>query len=159
VNPAPVIAVDADDRQGDRAIDVDTLETLLVNALRHCGVQAPAEVGLAFIDVEEMTELNQVHMGGTGPTDVLAFPIDGTDQAPDGQPSMIGDIVICPIVADRAPQELPDELALLVVHGALHLLGHDHAEQGEKAVMQAMERELLAAYHPTARNTEATGTA
>ena len=147
MNPAPVIAVDVDDRQGARAIDVDTLQGLLSASLRHCGVQPPAEVGLAFIDTAEMTELNQVHMGGNGPTDVLAFPIDGADQAPDGQPTMVGDIVICPEVADRAPQPLVDELALLVVHGALHLLGHDHAEADEKAVMQAMERELLGAYH------------
>ena len=147
MNPSPVIVVDADDRQGDRAVDVDTLSDLLVASLAHCGVQGPAEVGLAFIDTDEMTELNVAHMGGSGPTDVLAFPIDGAAPAPDGQPSMVGDIVICPLVADRAPQPLVDELALLVVHGALHLLGHDHAEDDEREVMQAMERELLAAHH------------
>ncbi len=151
MNTAPVIAVDVDDRQGDHAVDVDELQALLVASLRHCGVQAPAEVGLAFIDADEMTELNVTHMGGTGPTDVLAFPIDGAADVPDGQPAMVGDIVICPFVADRAPQPLADELALLVVHGALHLLGHDHAEADEKAVMQAMERELLGAYYPGGR--------
>ena len=146
MNPAPVIAVDVDDRQGDCPVDVDTLQALLRASLSHCGVQPPAEVGLAFIGVEEMTELNQAHMGGTGPTDVLAFPIDGMDEAPDGQPTMVGDVVICPLVADRAPQALADELALLVVHGALHLLGHDHYEADEREVMQAMERELLGTY-------------
>lgn len=147
MNPAPVIAVDVDDRQGDHAIDVDTLRNLLSASLRHCGVRPPAEVGLAFIGVGEMTQLNQVHMGGNGPTDVLAFPIDGAAQAPDGQPTMVGDVVICPVVADRAPQPLGDELALLVVHGALHLLGHDHFKADEKAVMQALEREILGTYH------------
>ena len=151
MNAAPFIAVDVDDRQGDHPIDVDTLQALLSSSLHHCGVRAPAEVGLAFIDADEMTELNRAHMGGSGPTDVLAFPIDGADQVPDGQPAMVGDIVICPLVADRAPQPLVDELALLVVHGALHLLGHDHAEVDEKAVMQAMEQELLGAYHQPAQ--------
>jgi probable rRNA maturation factor len=60
---------------------------------------------------------------------------------------MLGDIVICPEVADQAPQLLADELALLVVHGALHLLGHDHAEPDETAVMKALEVEMLARFH------------
>ncbi|MEM7094207.1 MAG: rRNA maturation RNase YbeY [Actinomycetota bacterium] len=143
----PAIIAEVDDRQSDHNVDASGLGKLLERSLHTSGVRGPAEVGLAFIDEAEMAELNRHHMGGDGPTDVLAFPIDGLERPPDGQPAMVGDIVICPVVADRAPQPLVDELSLLVVHGALHLLGHDHAEPDERAVMQRLERELLAEHH------------
>jgi probable rRNA maturation factor len=93
-------------------------------------------------------------MGGDGPTDVLSFPIDGLDAAgpagPDG-PGLVGEGVVCPSGAGAAAPTPPgrpeDEIALLVVHGALHLLGHDHAETDEREVMQARERALLAELH------------
>lgn len=110
-------------------------------------VVAPAEAGLAFISADEMAELNIEHMHGSGPTDVLAFPIDGARQPPAGQPALVGDVVVCPAVAAQAQQSLADELALLVVHGSLHLVGHDHAEPDEKAVMQGHERDLLLRFH------------
>jgi len=138
-----VIAVEVDDRQHDREVDTTCLSRLLVAGLHHGGVRWPAEVGLAFVDTTEMAELNRWHMDGHGPTDVLAFPIDGKRPVPAGQPAVIGDIVICPEVAERAPQPLADELALLVVHGALHLVGHDHAAAGEAAVMKSHERAIL----------------
>jgi probable rRNA maturation factor len=115
-----------------------------------------------------MAELNQRFMGGEGATDVLAFPIDdpleggrwpdsgttGPDRDPpevDELPMLIGDVVVCPAVAARqAPAHagtFDDEVALLVVHGVLHVLGHDHADPEETAAMQAKERELLARFH------------
>ena len=140
-----MIEVAVDDRQS-RAVDARQLADLLAAALVDQRGPMPGEVGLAFVDDAEMTELNSVHMGASGPTDVLAFPIDGLQPAPEGQPALLGDIVICPSVAQRAPQALADELALLVVHGALHLLGHDHAEPAETAVMKGLEAELLDRY-------------
>jgi probable rRNA maturation factor len=66
-------------------------------------------------------------------------------------PLLLGDVVVCPAVAARqAPQHAgsyEDELALLVVHGVLHVLGMDHADPAEEATMQARERELLDRYH------------
>jgi probable rRNA maturation factor len=74
-------------------------------------------------------------------------------------PLLLGDIFICPTVAARnAPAHpgthapvhhgtLDDELALLVVHGVLHILGYDHAEPDEETAMQARERALLTAHH------------
>jgi probable rRNA maturation factor len=66
-------------------------------------------------------------------------------------PLLLGDVVVCPSVAERqAPEHAggyDDELALLVVHGVLHVLGHDHAEPEETAVMQARERALLDEFH------------
>jgi probable rRNA maturation factor len=64
---------------------------------------------------------------------------------------LLGDVVVCPAVAERqAPEHgasYDDELALLVVHGVLHVLGHDHAEVDEAELMRARERELLQRFH------------
>ncbi len=144
------VRVDVDNRQQAHELDHIHLSELLASALAAQHLAAEAEVGLAFIDVAEMTELNRTHMGAEGPTDVLAFPIDGVAggaPVPAGQPMMFGDIVICPEVAARAPQEFGDELALLVVHGALHLVGHDHVDPDETAAMKALETELLDRFH------------
>jgi probable rRNA maturation factor len=113
--------------------------------------------------------MNRTHMGKTGSTDVLAFPIDavmmgsspgpgavsrGPDRSPpdaDDFPLLLGDVVVCPAVAARqAPAHagtLDDEIALLVTHGILHVLGHDHAEQGEREIMRAKELSLLEKFH------------
>lgn len=147
-----LLIVEGDDRQ-TVTVDVSRWVSLMTRALEHEGVPANAEASLSFVDIDEMTVLNQQHMGGTGPTDVLAFPLDGlgagdgsSEDASSGIPVMVGDVVICPEVADRATgpeRSLDEELALLVVHGSLHLLGHDHAEPQEKATMQARESLLL----------------
>ena len=115
-----------------------------------------------------MADLNKRFMGADGPTDVLAFPLDdpidagrwpdsgstGPDREPPEVaelPMLLGDVVVCPAVAARqAPEHAgsyDDELALLVVHGVLHVLGMDHADPEEAAAMQARERELLDRYH------------
>ena len=96
--------------------------------------------------------LNVEHMGGTGPTDVLSFPLDAAEDSVVGPgPRLLGDVVVCPAVAaDQAPTHagtLDDELALLIVHGILHVLGWDHATEDETATMQAREQDLLAACH------------
>jgi probable rRNA maturation factor len=143
------VVVDCDD-------DVDAARwgSLLAAVLRREGVAPGAEAGLTFVAPSAMAELNREHMGSDGPTDVLSFPIDGIDAAgagdPDG-PGLVGDVVVCPSVAVAAAPDHAgspdDEIALLVVHGALHLLGHDHAEVDERDVMQARERSLLAELH------------
>lgn len=107
------------------------------------------ELNLLFVDGAAMAALNVEHMGGEGPTDVLSFPIDGRGAGPDG---LLGDVVVCPTVARRnaADHARPyeDELALLVVHGVLHVLGHDHAEADEAAVMRAAEIAHLERFRP-----------
>ena len=116
------------------------------------------ELTLFFIDEQIMTDLNAEHMGETGPTDVLAFPIDGPTQQtakttvnPDGPPKILGDIFICPSIArknaDTYKKPFEDEIALLVIHGVLHILGHDHAEDEEKRIMQEREKVLLAHHY------------
>ena len=77
------------------------------------------ELGIAFVDAEEMRELKREHLGVDEATDALAFPIDGLEPLPEGIPRQLGDVVVCPQVvgtAWRAP----------LVHALLHLLGYDH---------------------------------
>ncbi len=159
---AGAAVVVAADEQAEVAVDVDRWARLAESSLLDLG--AFGELTLTFIDVDEMSELNREHMGVDGPTDVLSFPLDAADldaadldagdlDAPevDAAPVLLGDVVICPsIAAVAAPDHagtLDDELALLVVHGVLHVLGHDHAHTEEAAVMRAAELDLLERHH------------
>lgn len=157
------------DEQGDVPVDLVRWQALALEVLRAQGVRGLAEMSLIFVTEAEIASLNERFMDKAGPTDVLSFPIDaeladvvlsspspsrGPDRAPPDlgdMPILLGDVVICPAVAERqAPEHagtLDDELALLVVHGVLHVLGHDHAEEGERTVMRARELELLEAHH------------
>lgn len=157
------------DEQGDVVIDVARWQQLALAVLRDEGVRGLAELSILFVGEAEMAELNESYMGKTGPTDVLAFPLDahdvtqvvvptgatrGPDRAPidpGDLPLLLGDVVVCPVVAARqAPEHagtVDDELALLVVHGILHVLGRDHAEAAEAEEMRARERALLETHH------------
>ena len=152
---APVVV--AVDEQSDVGVDLDRWRRLAEASLRSHGVTG-GELNLLFVDESTMQSLNLTHMGEDRPTDVLSFPIDAVEpDAPTPGEVLLGDVVVCPAYADRQAVEhagqrghrgtLDDELALLVVHGVLHVLGHDHAEPEETARMQASEQELLAAHH------------
>ena len=105
------------------------------------------ELGVHFVDPEAIAALNRDHLGGNGPTDVLAFPVDLPGEVPDGSPVLLGDVVLCPAVAagqaSDHSREGDAELSLLLVHGILHLLGHAHADPEGRVVMQRLEQELL----------------
>lgn len=157
------------DEQNHVAIDLDRWQRLALASLADEGVEGECELSVMFVDESTITDLNGRFMGSAGPTDVLSFPIDGDGDPPgrwpdaggpgpdrdddieDELPLLLGDVVICPVVADRnAPTHagsLDDELALLVVHGILHLLGMDHADDAGRLVMQTRERALLEAHH------------
>ena len=149
-----VTVVGADEQQpGDARVDVDVDRwcRLAVLVLEDEGRRG--ELTLTFVDRDEIAALNAEHMGKNGPTDVLSFPLDAADDEcgdPD-VPVLLGDVVVCPDVArEQAPDHagtLDDELALLVVHGVLHVVGHDHAEPEETAVMRARELDLLSVHH------------
>lgn len=142
---APVVV--ARDDQSTEPVDVDRWAELATAVLTAEG--EAGELNLLFVDESAMAVLNQEHMGQEGPTDVLSFPIDGPGAGPDG---LLGDVVVCPAVARRNAADhagsYADELALLVVHGVLHVLGHDHAEDDEAAVMRAAEVAHLARFEP-----------
>ena len=128
-------------------LDVERWARLAEAAAAHEG--GVGELTLTFLDRSEMAELNAEYMGKDGATDVLSFPMD--DVPMPGVPTLLGDIVVCPAVAvDQFATHagtLDDELALLVVHGVLHVLGHDHVEADETATMRSRELALLEQYH------------
>jgi probable rRNA maturation factor len=140
--------------------------------LKEEGLPGDAELSVLFVDESSIAELNSRFRGEEGPTDVLAFPIDeepvesgrspdsggtgpGTPSEPEDVPVLLGDIVICPAVAYRnAPEHAgnyDDELALLVVHGLLHLMTMDHQDDDEADEMEARERELLSRHYADLR--------
>jgi probable rRNA maturation factor len=123
-----------EDRQ-DRSVDVVGLVDLARAVLRGEGV-ADAELSLAFVAEDEIADLHERFLGESGPTDVLAFPLDAVDG--DGA-RLLGDVVIAPAYAARTRDDLAAELRLLLVHGILHLLGHDHEADAERAVMWALQ--------------------
>jgi probable rRNA maturation factor len=145
-------SVAADDQQSDVPLDIAVYGQLAVNVLQ--GEGADGSLSLVFVDEARMTELHEQYMGEPGPTDVLAFPLhEADDPVPHGAPVLLGDVVVCPAVASRYANEhdrsVDDELALLVVHGVLHVLGHDHAGVDDTAAMQAAEdRHLIGFREP-----------
>ncbi|MGN6377432.1 MAG: rRNA maturation RNase YbeY [Gaiellales bacterium] len=114
------IQVEVANRSG-WTVDEDAAAGVLRSALSAEGV-TDGELGLTLVDEAEMADMNAGHRGVAGPTDVLSFPLDGGDPLPDGLPRQLGDLVVCPQVAERDGTPLE----VLLVHGALHLLGYDH---------------------------------
>ena len=117
---------EVDNRSGG-PVDAEGAEALARVVLAAEGVE-DGELGLAFVAAEEMRGLKREHLGLDEPTDVLSFPIDGRDALPEGEPRALGDVVLCPDVVG-------DEWRWPLVHGLLHLLGHEHG-----AEMEARER-------------------
>lgn len=133
----------------------DRLTAAVIQTLEGEGVVS-GSVDLIVVDTETITTLNIEHMGGSGPTDVLSFPLDDPSEGEAfGFTPHVGDIVLCwEIALQQAPDHagsVEAELHLLVIHSALHLIGHDHAEDDERVAMQAKERQYLATFgfeHP-----------
>ncbi len=139
----------------ESGIDVSEQELISVAkfVIRKMDVNPAAELSMVLLDTAAMADLHVRWMDLPGPTDVMSFPMDelepgGRPDAPEPGPSMLGDIVLCPEFAAKQAAEaghtLGQELALLTVHGVLHLLGYDHAEPDEeKKEMFALQRQLL----------------
>ncbi len=103
------------------------LRAAVAAALEASGVD-DGHVAVELVDSERIRELNREHRGVDAPTDVLAFPLDGTE--PTAGPRELGDVVICP--------EHCSDLTEAAVHGVLHLCGHDHeVDAGEMLALQA----------------------
>jgi probable rRNA maturation factor len=154
------------DEQADATVALEALVALSTRVLEAEGARGGAEVSLLFVDEATITELNERFLSHEGPTDVLSFPLEdeplGSGRTPDAGgtgpgeeleeevPDLLGDVVVCPKVAQanaaRDGVVYEDELALLVVHGTLHLLGWDHERDDEATAMEARERELLLAH-------------
>ena len=126
----------------DVRVDEDALAGLAFTALRGEGMDA-FELSVSLVDEQEMSELHETYLGEPGPTDVLSFPLDDIDEPGEGDDAdgarVLGDVVICPACAAASNDDLDEELRLLVVHGVLHLLGHDHEDDDERAEMWARQ--------------------
>jgi probable rRNA maturation factor len=170
----PPWRIDVTVRDGVRLpVAAATLAGVAATALAAAGAPSPASLGLILSDDAELAGLNVEHMGKTGPTDVLSFPLLAPDAfpphpgrgapaaamptfaLPPGRRPHLGDIVVS---VERAIEQaetgrgghtgdvrwsVAEELRLLVTHGVLHVCGWDHAEPDEEAAMRAMERRLL----------------
>jgi len=134
-------------------VDEGRVRRIAQTVLKAEGVAPPYEVGLVFTNSETVKQLNRDYRGVDEPTDVLAFymlPQKEVDDAfalpPDGV-TRLGEVIISyPQAAEQAREQghSPEkELALLIIHGILHLLGYDHEEPEGESKMRGRERELL----------------
>ncbi len=124
-------------------MSVELVERAVMAVLDAEGVEE-AEISVAFLDDAGITRLNRTHLGHEGPTDVISFALEG----PDGTP--LGDVYVGAEQARRQAAELgistEEEFVRLVVHGVLHVLGHDHPDGEERSgsPMYRLQERLVA---------------
>jgi len=118
--------------------------------IKELGLHDDCELSIALVDDERMAALHVEYMNEPGATDVLSFPMDDVRVAEPGEepvPGILGDVILCPQVAaaqgEAAGHGRDAELELLLTHGVLHLLGHDHQQPDEHALMFGMQDDLL----------------
>jgi len=149
------------------SVDEVALVSVAQFVLGELRIHPLAELSVLLVDDKVMAGLHERWMGEPGPADVLSFPMDelrppgpphlggghGDRSGPDGpdhSPALLGDIVLCPQVAAEQAREAKhstaEELELLCTHGLLHLLGYDHADADERAVMFGLQDRLLASW-------------
>jgi probable rRNA maturation factor len=140
-------------------VDEKAIADLSRHVLDGMRVHPLAELSVLLVDEAAMTELHEKWMDEPGPTDVLSFPMDelrpghksgGADEDGETDPGLLGDVVLCPAVAEKQAREAghstAEELELLCTHGILHLLGYDHAEPEEHREMFGLQAELLGSW-------------
>lgn len=122
-------------------------------ALEKLRIHPQADLSILLVDEETMALYHERFMDLPGPTDVMSFPMDelrAPDDDEDPPLGLLGDIVLCPQVTERQAaengREPSKEAEYLLIHGLLHLLGHDHAEPEEKAVMFGLNDRIIAAW-------------
>jgi probable rRNA maturation factor len=136
----------------EQGVDAEELVGVARYVLGEMGIHPMAELSILLVDTAAMEQLHIQWMDEPGPTDVLSFPMDELRPAraeDDNEPvpGLLGDVVLCPEVAERQGKEAghstAEELRLLTTHGILHLLGYDHAEPEEEAEMFGLQKQLL----------------
>jgi len=144
---------------GTEPIDPEVLEQLAEFAefsLAALALHPHDELSIRIVDEVEMSDLHVQWMNEPGPTDVLSFPMDELRpirSSADRDPGMLGDIVLCPAFACRQLEQevgsapnaaaLHDRMLLLLVHGILHLIGHDHGTPAEYDAMFGLQDTVL----------------
>ena len=144
------MAIDIDDSSGVTWVNTALIGAQAAYLLDRLHLDPDADVSILLVDEDEMARLHVEWMDEPGPTDVLSFPMDDLRAGDPSGPrveGILGDIVLCPTVAaqqaEAAGHPVDVELALLLTHGVLHLLGHDHAEPEEHEQMFSLQAELL----------------
>ena len=148
------------DEQGE-PVDLEQLRRLAELVLSEEGYPAETELTVLLVSEDEMAAYNERFLERSGPTDVLAFPVEELlpgvvpDQDSNGPPLILGDVIIAPGFVGRQAGEnevtFDDEMALMVAHGILHLLGYDHVEDDDAETMERREAELLSLLGVTRR--------
>lgn len=135
-------------------IDEERVLALASFALKFMDVHPLSELGIKFVDEPAMTAYHIEFMDEDGPTDVMSWPSGEFSYArEEGLPSQVdlGSIAICPTVAERQAQAAGhptiNEILLLTTHGILHLLGYDHAEPEEHAIMFGIQGDILLSFY------------
>lgn len=130
-----------------RRIDTRWLKRVAGSALDLEPGGREKEIGIVLVNSERMKELNQKYRGRNTVTDVLAFPV-GDDLTPTK--NLLGEVVVCVEKADQQARErkhsMREELALLLVHGILHLLDYRDEKTKERKIMEDKEREILESF-------------
>ena len=154
------MSIDINNESGAE-VDEPGLVSLARFVLDSLRIDPLAELSIVVLDAEAMSALHVQWMDLPGPTDVMAFPMDGADGSldrldPSAPPpsddgvaeAMLGDVVLCPEVAAEqaasAGHSLTSELSLLCTHGILHLLGYDHGDPDEEREMFELQAHILA---------------
>ena len=146
----------------ESGLDVSEEELVSVArfVIKKMKVHPAAELSMVLLDSAAMADLHMRWMDLPGPTDVMSFPMDelepgGRPDAPEPGPSMLGDIVLCPQVAETqavtAKHSTMDELVMLTTHGLLHLLGFDHAEPEDEREMFGLQKDLIVGFQVAER--------
>lgn len=147
------MSIEVVNESGFDGVNEEALIDVATFVLGEMDVHPDAEATISVVDVATMSDLHVRWMDLEGPTDVMSFPMDELTPGmgrPDAQPfgpAMLGDIILCPEFAAKqaakAGHDMGHELALLITHGCLHLLGYDHIEPEDEQEMFALQNELL----------------
>ena len=126
---------------------IDAVRGWVERTVRATDPARDAEVSVRIVDEAEMQALNREYRDKDKPTNVLAFPAGDAGFAPPGEIPLLGDVVVCAGVvareADEQGKPLEHHWAHMLVHGTLHLLGHDHVGDEQAEAMEALERRIL----------------
>ena len=144
--------IDINNESGVEADELG-LVSLARFALEQLRIHPQADLSILLVDETTMADYHERFMDLPGPTDVMSFPMDELREPADDEEAplgLLGDVVLCPTVTARQAAENgrePDaEAEYLLIHGLLHLLGHDHAEPEEKAAMFGLNDKIIAAW-------------
>ena len=144
------------DQQFEGKVNLEELISVIQAVFSHLEQPANPSLSIKISDDKTIQVLNHNYLGIDTPTDVLSFPLPFED--PESGTHYYGDIIIsyptAAAQAQRGGHAVEEEIKLLIVHGILHLLGHDHASEAEKKEMWIIQAQLLSALKIKALPTE-----